>query len=445
MGSVFRKGGSGSAGGAAEAAATQSAEIARRIEEETRGLRTTGIGFLEQAQEPGGALPAGLRFPRFFPQIDFGGGVFIGQPPTGFPQFGQPSRSVQFPQVEGRQVDFGRVLQRAQELQELGDPPPTGKAGILQAAFQDALRASIPQQAAGQQPDAAAVATDQPFPQQFMGGGQDIFIPPVPFGEQIPFPDIPIAGTLETQGQEAQALQEAVLAGGPRGGQLQEALVNAGLQRELADVRLRQQLGIARGQFETSEAQGARQFAQTQGLTAQDLAVKQALSKQQFGLQERMTGRDFLVSQQDREAQARAQFFMTALQTGFGAPPQAIQGLQGATAPLLQREQFRLQENQGARQGIGKALGSVLGAFCWIAEVLYGETARETYLLRAWLNGPFSERWMGRQVMRLYRWKGREVAKSLRRHPSMQRFIKPVFDLALFYAERWEGALWADS
>ena len=183
MGSVFRKGGSGSGGGAAEAAARQSAEISRRIEAETRGLRTTGIGFLGQAQEPGGALPPGLTFPTQFPQVGFGGGVSIGQPPSdsgllfrgGTPGFDMRS-GFDLPQTEGRQVDFGRVRQRAQELQAVGEPRG-GKAGLFLDAFRDQLRSQFPQQVPSQLEPQEQIQQRQ----QFIGPQiqPDIFIPQI--------------------------------------------------------------------------------------------------------------------------------------------------------------------------------------------------------------------------------------------------------------------------
>jgi polysaccharide export outer membrane protein len=68
---------------------------------------------------------------------------------------------------------------------------------------------------------------------------------------------------------------------------------------------------------------------------------------------------------------------------------------------------------------------------CWIARVLYGDDAWQTHLLRWYIRGPFSEHWYGRVFATLYARYGERVAQILKRHPSLQSLVKPLFDRLL--------------
>nr|MBI3612169.1 polysaccharide export protein [Nitrospirota bacterium] len=71
---------------------------------------------------------------------------------------------------------------------------------------------------------------------------------------------------------------------------------------------------------------------------------------------------------------------------------------------------------------------------CWVAGVLYGNHAWETNVLRWYITGPLSEHRVGRWFADLYRRYGQQVAHVLERHPSLQMFVKPLFDRLLAQA-----------
>lgn len=88
-----------------------------------------------------------------------------------------------------------------------------------------------------------------------------------------------------------------------------------------------------------------------------------------------------------------------------------------------------------AGQGAGLALG------CWIAMAIYGDDDPRTYLVRAYLNGPFCESLLGRIVMTIYLSIGRQLAWFVRRSKSLKALLKPLFDMALASAREWDAGL----
>ncbi len=78
---------------------------------------------------------------------------------------------------------------------------------------------------------------------------------------------------------------------------------------------------------------------------------------------------------------------------------------------------------------------------CWIARVLYGNHAWQTHLLRWYIVGPFSEHWYGRVFADLYSRYGQRVAQILKKHPSLQPLVRPVFDWLLEQALAARGRL----
>ena len=91
---------------------------------------------------------------------------------------------------------------------------------------------------------------------------------------------------------------------------------------------------------------------------------------------------------------------------------------------------------------IGKALevlfrtpvptsGVAVAVPCWVASVLYGEHAWQTHLLRWYISGPLSKQTVGRLFLDLYIRYGQQVARFLKRYPSTQVVIKPLFDRLL--------------
>jgi hypothetical protein len=111
-------------------------------------------------------------------------------------------------------------------------------------------------------------------------------------------------------------------------------------------------------------------------------------------------------------------------------------------AALTQRQQNNAEKaaTQQMIAGLAAAAGDVASAgiaaqakprSCWIAEAIYGIDDVRTHLVRAWLNGPFTETAMGEAVMWLYRKVGRAVAWLARRSSVLRRVLKPLFDMAL--------------
>lgn len=81
---------------------------------------------------------------------------------------------------------------------------------------------------------------------------------------------------------------------------------------------------------------------------------------------------------------------------------------------------------QAAGQGAG-----ALAKVCWIAEAIYGVDDPRTWLLRAWLNGPFMETLAGAVAMAVYRAVGRPVAWLTRRSRILRAALRPLFESAL--------------
>lgn len=82
-----------------------------------------------------------------------------------------------------------------------------------------------------------------------------------------------------------------------------------------------------------------------------------------------------------------------------------------------------------AATGAGIAVGK-----CWIAEAVYGYNDLRTFMVRAWLNGPFSDRWYGKVTMAIYGTIGRPVASCVRSSAILRRLFKPLFDRAFRHA-----------
>ena len=73
---------------------------------------------------------------------------------------------------------------------------------------------------------------------------------------------------------------------------------------------------------------------------------------------------------------------------------------------------------------------------CWVASVLYGEHAWQTQALRWYVSGPLRESKGGRVFAGVYRRYGQQAARFLKRHPSAQVVVKPLFDYLLRQAVR---------
>jgi len=68
---------------------------------------------------------------------------------------------------------------------------------------------------------------------------------------------------------------------------------------------------------------------------------------------------------------------------------------------------------------------------CWIARALYGEQAWQVQVLRWYIWGPLSEHWYGRLFAGAYERFGEQTAELLKRHPSLKRVVRPLFDRLL--------------
>lgn len=68
---------------------------------------------------------------------------------------------------------------------------------------------------------------------------------------------------------------------------------------------------------------------------------------------------------------------------------------------------------------------------CWIAEAIYGTEDWRTWMLRAYLNGPFRSSLTGDLTMRLYLAIGQPVAWLARRSRLLRGLLRPLFDKAL--------------
>jgi len=97
--------------------------------------------------------------------------------------------------------------------------------------------------------------------------------------------------------------------------------------------------------------------------------------------------------------------------------------------------------SQITRSGFGGTadLGGTPGMTmpCWIAEALYGVDAPRTLLVRAWLMESYKRglSW-ALVVVPLYSRFGERLAVQARRHSSLQRLFRPVFDHAVRRAHR---------
>lgn len=73
---------------------------------------------------------------------------------------------------------------------------------------------------------------------------------------------------------------------------------------------------------------------------------------------------------------------------------------------------------------------------CWVASVLYGEHAWQTHVLRWYVSGPLRQSKGGRVFTGMYLRYGQQAARFLKRHPSAQVVVKPLFDYLLRQAVR---------
>lgn len=110
------------------------------------------------------------------------------------------------------------------------------------------------------------------------------------------------------------------------------------------------------------------------------------------------------------------------------------QGTSGSTGPGLGYDAVQ-QFNKNSMQWFspeGAKQGAALGAFCWIAEVLYGKGSKTVAILRDWLGNVAPRLSEGyRQFAMWYSANGQEVAAAIKKNPDLRRAWKPLFDLFL--------------
>jgi hypothetical protein len=84
-----------------------------------------------------------------------------------------------------------------------------------------------------------------------------------------------------------------------------------------------------------------------------------------------------------------------------------------------------------ATKGIGNQLPP-----CWIAAELFGGWDEpRTVLVRHWLTHDFSQRWIGRQLLKIYVKYGERTAAMIHRYPALRMVFAPPFNLALRQAQ----------
>ena len=123
----------------------------------------------------------------------------------------------------------------------------------------------------------------------------------------------------------------------------------------------------------------------------------------------------------------------------------ALSGLSGASSSNNAVIQAGAQQKSSTMGFLGELAGAAGTAAtghlgCWIAEAIYGIDNWRTHLLRAWLNGPFRDRWYGRIVMFFYRTFGFTIAKQVRKYWRLKATLRPLFDMALRHAMEYETA-----
>lgn len=80
---------------------------------------------------------------------------------------------------------------------------------------------------------------------------------------------------------------------------------------------------------------------------------------------------------------------------------------------------------------LASTAGGVATKGCWIAEAIYGVSDPRTFLVRAWLNGPYEKTCVGACVMRAYMAVGRQIARRVQKSRVLRAALKPLFDQAL--------------
>jgi hypothetical protein len=237
------------------------------------------------------------------------------------------------------------------------------------------------------------------------------------------------------------------------------------------------QTGFAPGQENAMRTQAtenvAQNYAQAQRATAQILAARGGGNT----LLPSSVDANLLAQNTNQAAQQRAAAQNTITQANYAQGYQnwgQAAGVLGSTAGLVSPTAFAGQTTgaggaamTGATEvanaanspwnaafgALGAVGGAAAGRFnlpsfgggggtpglppvCWIAAELFGGwTDPRTVLVRHWLTHDFSQRWTGRQLLKLYVKYGERTAAAIHRYPALRIVFAPPFHLALRQAQ----------
>lgn len=241
-------------------------------------------------------------------------------------------------------------------------------------------------------------------------------------------------------------------------------------------------MGNANGIFSSLGPTLESTLANPQGFSPADEAAMETGAQQSAGgTQAGAVGQGGLLAARTRNAGSTAKAISDASRGAGEQLSQNLLGIRGANAKLKNQQQNTAISGleglyntgvSGGNQALGEvaplvtantgainasydpftdiidpliAAGGNVGAAqlknCWIAESIYGVDDPRTLLVRAWLNGPFSETRTGMNVMWLYVAIGRSVAKLVRKYGLLRRIFKPLFDKALAKAQDWDATV----
>ena len=131
-----------------------------------------------------------------------------------------------------------------------------------------------------------------------------------------------------------------------------------------------------------------------------------------------------------------AEYFGAAQQFAQTPPifPQIVQGESAYQPGISWLDVANTVANLLAGLG-GAAKGGAALAACWIAAAIYGEGTQEFQLARKWIfelwQGPLAD-----AIRDFYLNHGKEIATLIEVNPELRESIKPLFDLAIEYAEK---------
>ena len=222
------------------------------------------------------------------------------------------------------------------------------------------------------------------------------------------------------------SLQESF---GVRGGRYGSDFANA-VTKYIADTM--GNIGIERAKAGV----GAGEAAAGRRLSASDIINRIAATLGQIGQGgEARAGGNIqrAIAEFLRMGQAPGAEYFGAAQQFAQTPPIYRQAVAGPTPTYQPGISWLDVANTVAK--LAQSGAGIAAVACWIAAAIYGEGTQEFQLARKWI----FELWQGplaNSVRNLYLDYGREIALLVRVNPEFREAIKPLFDLAVKYAER---------